>query len=130
MILEDLKFRRELKKLQKAKQAIHDAYDPKIPAKPTSQEEYEEQQSELGNMFAELGQADAEISLLQHRYITKQAERLLLPVPEYHEKSPAWKYLEFDDRWRLTADALARLGREVRMERRERFELIFLWPSA
>ncbi|WP_299969186.1 hypothetical protein [uncultured Roseobacter sp.] len=129
MIFEDMKFRQRLKKLQTAEQAVMDAYDPDIQ-KARADKNWDEEQGIASMMFSERDSVRSEILSLQHRYITKQADRLLLPIPKFDTKSSDWIYSEYSGRWTLSPDVLTRLGREVRQERRERLELTFLWPSA
>lgn len=74
--------------------------------------------------------AEQELRHLQHEYIAKQARALLIPLPRYSRDSDDWEVLDQLGSVTLTSEALASLGREVRQERRERLELLFLWPSA
>ncbi|WP_299682806.1 hypothetical protein [uncultured Roseobacter sp.] len=129
MIFEDMKFRRSLKKLQTAEQAIIDAYGEDIE-KARAEQNWEDEQGIASTMFFEQDNVRSEIRSLQHSYVTNQADRLLLPVPKFDTESPDWKYSDYSGRWTLSPEVLARLGREVRQERRERLELVFLWPSA
>jgi len=129
MIFEDIQFRRALKKLQAEEQAVIDAYDPDIQ-KAREAKNWEQEQSIASQMFFEQDNVKSEIHSLQHRYVTSQAEKLLLSIPKFDTDSPDWKKSDFDGRWTLSLEVLARLGREVRQERRERLELTFLWPSA
>ncbi len=129
MWLEDAKFRRQLAKLQKTKRKIDDHYDLKI-SEARDAKEWELEEMHASEMFHELDMVEADIRWLQHRYVTRQAEQLLVPVPKFSTKSESWLKSDFDGRWRLTDDALDVLGQRVRQERRERVELLFLWPSA
>lgn len=129
MIFEDVKFRRALKKLQAKEKTVIEAYDPDIQ-KARKDRNWEQEQGIASRMFSELDNVRREIHNLQHAYVTSQADKLLLPIPEFDTASPDWKNSDFDGRWTLSLEVLARLGREVRQERRERLELTFLWPSA
>ena len=129
MIVEDILFRMELRKLQAEEQAVVDSFDPEIQ-KARSNKNWEQENIIASQMFFEKDNVRSEIWNLQHRYITRQADRLLLPIPKFDMASTDWRHSEFDGKWTLSSEALARLGREVRQERRERLELAFLWPSA
>ncbi|SDW76807.1 hypothetical protein SAMN05444358_1011706 [Ruegeria halocynthiae] len=129
MWLEDAKFRGQLAKLQKDKRKVGDYYDPKIAAAREAKQ-WEQEQMHSSEMFHELDMVEAEIRWLQHRYVTRQAERLLVPIPKFGTKSDSWLQSDHDGRWRLNDDVLDVVGQRVRQERRERIELLFLWPSA
>jgi len=129
MIFEDIQFRRTLKKLQAQEKAVFDAYDPDIQ-KARKDRDREQEQAVASQMFFEQDNVRSEIHNLQHRYVTSQADKLLLPIPKFDTKSPDWTKSNFDGKWTLSLEVLARLGKEVRQERRERLELTFLWPSA
>lgn len=126
---DDLCFRRRLARLQKAKSKTIDAYQDDIE-KARKAENWEQEQAHAGDMFHEVDMIDDEISALQHRYVTRQAEQLLIPLPKFDAKSSEWRCSEIDGRWRLADEALFDLSRQVRRERRERIELVFLLPAA
>lgn len=129
MWVDDAKFRWRLAKLQRSQRKNEEYYNLKITAAREIQEREEEQKQQY-DKFVVLDKGISEIRSLQHRYITRQAEQLLIPIPECNPKSESWLQSDFDGRWRLTDDALDALSQRVRRERRERVELLFLWPSA
>ena len=129
MWFEDIKFRWRLRKLQKVEKKISDSYQSDID-RARADKDFEREQFHVSGMFFELDNVGSEIRWLQHRYVTSQAERLLIPVPKFDTKSKDWSCSDVDGRWSLSPENLARLAREVRQERRERLELVFLWPSA
>ncbi len=129
MLLEDMFFRWNLKRLQKREDKISIMYQADID-KARAAKDWNEEQTIVLIMYHETDLVKSEIRQLQHNYVTKQAERLLLPVPRFSTKSPDWECLDIDGKWFLSQEVLARLGREVRHERRERLELAFLWPAS
>ncbi|KIC17028.1 MULTISPECIES: hypothetical protein [unclassified Leisingera] len=129
MFLEDAKFQLKLRELQKSNKKVWDHFSPKIDAAREAKQ-FEEEQLIASEAFWESDQVRDEIHNLQHRYVQKQAERLLIPMPKFKTKDGEWEQSQFDGFWRLNEAALSALAREVRQERRERLELAFLWPSS
>ena len=129
MLLEDRKFSKELRRLQKAMADIQADFDSEAE-KARNAKDYESEQAAASQYFFERDMIDSDIQWLQHRYLVRQAERLLLPVPEFNTKGEDWVRSEHDGRWRLNKEILASLSKEVRRERRERMEFFFLLPSA
>ena len=127
--LEDFRFSRDLGKFQKNMAQTSKAYQVDLD-RARENRSWEEEQSIAGSMFHELDMIRDEIRSCQHRYITRQAEKLLIPLPPFDTKSKDWVQSEFDGRWAFSSKVLAQLGKEVRQERRERLELVFLWPSS
>jgi len=64
---------------------------------------------------------------LESDYVQRQAERLLLSVPECSEISDQWEKSAFTDRWRLSRPAMLELRSAIRAEKKERSELARLW---
>lgn len=129
MWLDDVRFRRQLARLQKAKSKTIDAYQDDIE-KARNAKDWDQEQYHASGMFHEVDMIDDEISALQHKYVTRQAEQLLIPLPKFNTKSSEWRCSEIDGRWRLADEMLFDVARTVRRERRERVELAFLFPAA
>jgi hypothetical protein len=76
---------------------------------------------------------DDDISQITSDYLQRKAERLLLSVPEFSERSDKWEkspYIaHFPERWRLTRAAMAELRSAIRAERKESSELAFRWAT-
>jgi hypothetical protein len=70
---------------------------------------------------------DDDISQLSSDYYEREAQRLLLQVPEFSERSDKWEKLAFTERWRLTRSTMLELRSAIRTERRERSEHARLW---
>ena len=70
----------------------------------------------------DIGQVDEDIWHLQMQYLSQQAEKYLLPIPEFKEDSGEWIQSIFTGRWRLSPDALAKLRTDIRPEQKERRE--------
>ncbi len=129
MWLEDIQFRLRLRKLQKKEEKVAAHYQPRLEH-AREKEDWDEEQAIASTMLFEMDMLHDEINRLQHNYVTSQAKRLLIPIPDFSTTSTDWKRSETDGRWALSDENLARIAREVRQERRERLELVFLWPSA
>lgn len=129
MLIDDMIFRWKLRRLQKATAKIWAGYGPELD-KARAAKDWNEEQSIAASAFFEVDTVRAGLLQLQHNYVTKQAEQLLLPIPPFDTKSANWTKSDRTGVWTLSPELLARLAREVRQERRERVELMFLWPSA
>lgn len=124
--VEDWRFNSDLRKLQKAMARVTDGYHVELD----KASDWDHEQMIAGDMWNDLETIRDEVRSRQHGYITKQADRLLLPLPPFDAESGDWVRSDSDHAWTLSPEVLARLGREVRQERRERLELVFLWPSS
>jgi hypothetical protein len=62
---------------------------------------------------------DDDISQLASDYLERTAQRLLLPVPEFNQRSNKWEKSAFTERWRLTLAAIFELRAAIQAERRE-----------
>lgn len=129
LLFDDLAFRWRLRRLLKRQNRIRKLYQPDL-ARARKEKDREREQSLAGEMFFETDLVENELAKLQHTYLTTQASRLLIPLPEFKLTDGKWRELPHIGGYALTADALFHLAREVRQERRERVELAFLWPSA
>jgi hypothetical protein len=129
MYWDDWKFRRKVKRLHQEREKLSRTFDAEIRA-ATEAKDRERVQSLHSEMGHELGMVGSEIQLEQHKYITKHANLLLVPLPPFKSEGGEWEELYAFGSWILTPQALAHLRREVRQERRERIEMVFLWPAS
>lgn len=129
MWIDDIWFRWELSKLQKKKSRVWDDYGKDLEEARASKD-WDRERDLASEAFAVEALHGWEIRSLQHNYITKQAEVLLLPRPSYRSSDDEWEHCEHDDRWYLNAEILSILAKEIRRERRERAEMLFLWPMS
>ncbi|WP_039017607.1 hypothetical protein [Halocynthiibacter namhaensis] len=129
MWIDDIWFRWELAKLQKKKASVWEDYREDLETAEASKD-WDSEREVASEAFTVEELHGWEIRSLQHNYVTKQAEVLLLPMPSYRSSDVEWEYCEHDDRWYLNAEILSTLAKEVRRERRERAEILFLWPMS
>lgn len=61
------------------------------------------------------------------RHLIAQAERYMLPVPQWKSDSPHWQQDSMEHRWYLTPAAIADLRGRIRREEKERFERWSRW---
>ncbi len=129
MWVSDIKFRIKLSSLQRQKRRTEASYKKAIEKARTEKND-DAEQTEVSSMFAETDLLDEKIRKIWHNYLIENADKLLIPYPKYVEESKGWVRSEISGDWTLTEEALAKLSGEVRRERRERIEMVFLWPSA
>lgn len=129
LLLDDLAFRWRLGRLLKDQDKISNRYQPDLE-RARRDKDWERENSVALDMFSERDFVDEKIARLQHAYLAKQARYLLIPLPEFKKEEGEWRELEQIGGYVLNDEALLRLARDVRQERRERIELAFLWPSA
>lgn len=96
------------------------------------QETYGAGSSEFDHLYREAQMADTEhdrkISRLQSNYLIRQADRMLLPLPSYADKS-AWQEDRPGSRT-LTREARVNLRAAIRKERHEASHLPLAWAGA
>lgn len=129
LLWDDLAFRWRLGRFLREQDKISKRYQPDLD-RARKEKDWERENSVAQDMFFEHDLVEDEIARLQHKYLTKQARRFLIPLPEFKQKDGEWRELQHIGGYALKGDALLRLARDVRQERRERVELAFLWPSA
>ena len=83
-------------------------------------------EDELQNIISEemhnLDLIDDDIAKLHTRYLLQQAERYLIPKPEFNTEGGAWEESRIDARFQLTPTARSELKAAVRQEKKERRE--------
>lgn len=129
LLWDDQVFRYRLRGFLKEQDRISKLYQPDLD-RARKANDREQEHSVYFNMAHELDLVADQITQLQQRYLSKQARILLIPLPEFKQKDGDWRELHLIGGYALTGEALLRLARDVRQERRERLELVFLWPSA
>ena len=73
-------------------------------------------------MKDEVNLIDDDIAKLQTRYLFRQAEKYLIPKPEFNTESGDWEESRIDGRFHLTPNAMLELKAAVRKEKKERRE--------
>jgi hypothetical protein len=125
MNLNYLKYRLELRK-----QRIH-AEDLEKKAPDDCEQNHEN--GALGNYFRQLENSEQWRALIQTEYFIQEAERLLVPIPEYSDKT-MYSRVEWDDHpdepYYLTAIGLKSLKASVREEKKHRREIAAFWMSS
>ena len=72
--------------------------------------------------MSEVDFIDDKIAKLQTRYLLQQAEKYLIPKPEFDTDSGAWEESRIDGRFHLTPTAMSELKAAVRHEKKEQRE--------
>lgn len=68
-----------------------------------------------------------EISFAHSVFLRDQAQRYLVPIPEFDPHKGIWEQSDFDGRWRLVPTEQAKLRSAIRQEKRERWEEWTRW---
>jgi hypothetical protein len=69
-----------------------------------------------------------DIGALQHRYLVEEAQRHLVPLPDFDDsKDGVWEESRVNGRWRLSPSALTKLRSAIRTEQKEAFEYWSRW---
>ena len=128
-MIDDILFRRRLRKLRKENELSESNLFKKVKeAEKNNMELYYELLSDLSS---EREVNDDKIKTIIHQYIYEQAEKYLIPIPEYNEKSPDWEKSKiFSSKVRLTEAALARINAEIKKSKKDIYNNILLFVTA
>jgi len=116
-----------LGRLQRQKRRIDAYYDKKLRAAEKAKAKRDEIGSIESEARFESRQAEDDINRLTSRFLVSQAERYILPVPQWKSDSPSWQQDSMEHFWHLTPAAMADLRDRVRKEEKERFESWSRW---
>jgi hypothetical protein len=127
-MFEAIKYRWELRKLEKECNRITEPYDKR--RKGLSSQELEDLRFEIGS---ELSPVLEEINALKTRRFRQIANRLMVPLPESKDKElweDLWKDLHYIGGRALTDKGFWELKKLIRQEKRERREGFVVWLAA
>ena len=126
-MLAGLSYEFELRRLQRRKEKtrkLHKKLLDEAREQKKNREEIEKIAHDEGSVIDYI---DDEITQLQSRYLFRQAEKYLIPLPEFKTHDGAWEKADFTERLRLTPHALSELRTAVRQEKKERREHWQTW---
>ena len=123
-MFEAIKYRWELRKLEKKCNRITEPYDKR--RKGLSSQELEDLCSEIGS---EISPVLEEINALKTRRFRQIANRLMVPLPESKDKE-LWEDLHYIGERALTDKGFWELKKLIRQEKRERREGFVVWLAA
>ena len=128
-MLDIIKYRSELRKLQKKREKNRKLYGKLIDelekAKKSRDEIYSlrHEQNDIEYYI------DEQIIQVQHKLVVHQAEKCLIPVPEYSTKDGTWEESTTTGRWRLSQTTIFELKKAIREERKARREHWQSWVT-
>jgi hypothetical protein len=130
---EAIEFRLKLRRLQREKSRLYELY-------ARGHEEYrrlDADDEEIKQLNYEerykVGIVDEQIYQVHFEWITAQAERLSISIPDHQQNREHWEVASLTGRWRLRREALRTLLtaiREVQKERRQAMQAKLIWVSA
>jgi hypothetical protein len=128
-MLSELRYEWSLRRLQRSKQKLLQAYASKRVALPKGPERVEARQRLINDEQMDLEEANEEISYLTTTHLVREAERLIVPLPPSEETY--WHFNETFGRRHLTTEGVIKLRTDIRAERKARRELpMSLLPMA
>ena len=114
------KYISELRKLQKKKEKNRRLYRKLID----DSEKAEKSRDEIYSLGQEQNDIeyyiDEQIIQVQHKLVVHQAEKCLIPVPEYNTKDGTWEESSTTGRWRLSQTSIFELKKAIQEERKSR----------
>lgn len=128
-MIEKFRTNRRIRRLQKDKRKIDLEYGQTIKDARQSKD-HDLEQKLIGERFFERDLVEDEIMKIVSHDLREKAERLMIPIPEFHKNSPDWERSRIDDRYQLSPQALAKLRSEIRREKKERHEYMLMWLAA
>jgi hypothetical protein len=135
VMFDRLRYRYHLDRLQREKRQTQRSFQ-KAWIKAKAEEKSEDDlQVLLAEENHELNFIEDNIHQLLHTYLTSEAEKHFVPVPEFdfrrkrsdESDSGKWERSDVSDRYRLTQDAIRELRSAIRAERKESSELARSW---
>jgi hypothetical protein len=123
-VFEAIKYRWELRNLEKECNRITEPYDKR--RKGLSSQELEELRFEIGS---ELAPVSEKINALKTSRFRQVANRLMVPLPESKDKE-LWEDLHYIGGRALTDKGFWELKKLIRQEKRERREGFVVWLAA
>ena len=129
MLFDSFLFNRKIRILQKEREECWDSYRSDLESAKNNKDE-DKYQSILAEVYFFTDQIDEKIRWEQHIYVKSQAERFLIPFPEYNKDNGDWVQPLVNGRWMLSDECFYKLHKEVRAERRDRIELPLILPAS
>ncbi len=124
-MIETIKYRRELRKLNKRRDELERLY-AKQKAKAKTAKEIEELGAEIGS---EIDPILEEINSLQSKRFCQIAHKLLVPTPDRTNEN-FWCQRHYDYGYILTDKGIWEIKKLIRQEKRERREGFVIWLAA
>lgn len=119
------KYRNELRKQRK--------HAEELQKKEPDDCEQNQESGALSDHHHQMEASEQWLALIQTEYFIREAERLLVPIPEYSDKT-MYSRVEWDDHpdepYYLTALGLKTLKASVRDEKKHRRDIAAFWMSA
>ena len=112
----------ELRRLQHQKKKTRKHHTKLYDEAQKQKKKRDELEEIIHDEWGEVDFIDDKIAKLQTRYLLQQAEKYLIPKPEFDTDSGAWEKSRIDSRFHLTPTAMSELKAAVRHERKERRE--------
>lgn len=122
-MIEYIKYRYKLAKLEKEKNKIKKSYDSYIKEVP---EEIRERDKRIAEAMAFISEIDLQIKELYTDYMKNIANKLMVPIPNYNDENIWEKPMGYRSLI-LTRNGMYELKKFIRLERKERREIIFSW---
>lgn len=111
-----------LKKLQKRRRRLVAVYDAQIAKARKEKKPEDDSYSIYREMRFELEWVDEDIAKIHSAYLFEQAQKYLVPTPEFDRENGDWIESEFGQTWRLSPKAMTALRSSIRAEQKERRE--------
>jgi hypothetical protein len=124
-MIETIKYRRQLKKLNRKYDELSKFYDEKM-AKAKSINDKEMLHAEAGSEIVPIIE---EIDLLKTERFCQLADKLLVPIPE-HSNKEMWREKHYSYGDMLTDKGIWEIKKLIRQEKRERREGFIVWLAA
>lgn len=124
-----IQYRRKLRKLYQQRKNTNEYFKTEIAKAKANNESREKIQEIDHEAYFELQQLDEEMRMLATRYLGKEANKLMVPMPEQEDDSMWKKSGILANRYFLTTKGINTIRAEIRKEKNERFELFFKYTS-
>jgi len=121
-MFERIKYRYRLWKLLRSKKRTQKTYDRAIKEVKSKEDE----QQIISEAIHFIGEEDLWIRELHTNYLCYVARRLIVPIPEFKDQS-TWEQVRSLDRYILTPSGIYELKKLIRIEQKERREIVFSW---
>ena len=129
-MLDTLSYRFGLWKLQREKATNRRFYKKRIDEARKANKPRDRIEAIANEELEIIERIDDRIATMQHRLVVRQAEKYLIPTPEYSRNNGKWEQSEITGRWRHSGTTIRGLMNSIRLERKDRRERWHSWLAA
>ena len=125
--MNELVFKHRLWKLQRERNKLQKSHQRATKEAEDKHADWNELQGMAACYFAQLDVIDEAIHRLHHQLIVTQAEKYLIPVPDFDDNRQAWVYSAETKKVRLRDTELVKLKLAIQREQKHRRDVWQTW---